>query len=136
MDKIKEFLKDKGVKLVEKTNQAVKNTKEKIKNTILNDQLRRRFQLENPHKFVVSEKEVQLNLIQELTAEHAKVYDEDDVFVFYGHNREDLQVGYYIKNLKDLQTYRITDLAEVELPVTHQDKIYDVEATAVYCEEV
>ena len=129
MDKFIEKIKDKGLKLVEKT-------KNQIKKTILDDQLRRRFQLENPRRFIVSDHEPNMNLINEIISSNAKVYEEDQVFVFYGHGNEDLKAGNYVKDLGNLQLYKIKSVVQVEIPVTLKDQVHDVLGTAVYCEEV
>ena len=129
MDKLIEKIKDKGLKLVEKT-------KKQIKKTILDDQLRRRFQLENPRRFIVSNHEPNMNLINEIISANAKVYEEDQVFVFYGHGNEDLSIGNYVKDLGNLQLYKIKSVVQVEIPVTLKDQVHDVPGTAVYCEEV
>jgi hypothetical protein len=137
MKDLKEKLKEKGLKLVEKTNDFIDSTKEKIKHTLLNDQLKRRFQLENPHKMILSEDKVDVNLIRELTAYHAKIYEEDNVFVFYGQLKDiDVAKGYYARDLNTMEVFMVKDIAEVEIPVTYKEKIYDVPATAIYCEEV
>jgi len=137
MNQFKEKLKKKGLTLIKKTNVFIDTTKKKIKETLLNDQLKRRFQLENPQKMVISKTEEDVNLIKELTAHHAKIYDEDNVFVFYG-NQSDLEVkkAFFVRNLNTMEIFRVKDIAEVEIPVTLQGKIYDVPATAVYCEAV
>lgn len=129
MDKLIESIKEKGLKLVNQT-------KEKIKKTLLDDQLKRRFQLENPRKFIISDHKPSMNLINELTSSHAKVYEEDQVFVFYGHDLDDLKEGVYVKDLADLQLYKVVSVVEVEIPVTYKEKIHDVPGTAVYCEEM
>lgn len=136
MEKLMNLLKEKGLKLVEKTNEVVNQTKDKIKQTLLNDQLKRRFQLENPKKFVVNDSIPKVNLIDELTAWHAKTYEEDLIFVFYGQHLEELKVGSFVKDLGTLEVFKIKEVAEVQIPVTYQDELHDVSATAVYCEEV
>jgi len=137
MDKFTKYLKEKGVKLVEKTNEVIDNTKSKIKDTILKDKLRRRFQLENPHKFIITEHKVDSNIINELTSTYAKVYEEDHVFVLYGHKEDNqVDIGYFVRDLKTTDLYIVKDIVNVEVPVMFEEKIYDVEGTAIYCEEL
>ncbi len=136
MEKIIHFLKEKGLKVVKKTNEIIDKTKNKVKDNMLNEQLRRRFQLENPHKMMITEKRTEVNLIQEITASHAKIYEEDYVFVFFGNQVDNhVEKGYFIKDLATLEQYVVKDIVEVEIPVTLNNKIYDVLGTAVYCEE-
>jgi hypothetical protein len=136
MKNLSSFLKENGLKLLEKTNDFIDSTKNKIKDNLLNDQLKRRFQLENPYKFIVSNQPTKVDLIKEITALNAKKYDEDHVFVFYGPKEEnDLLIGDYIKDLATLEQFIIKDMVEVEVPVTYQDKVYEVVGLAVYCEE-
>ena len=135
MEKFINFLKEKSMKIVNKTNEFVDQTKDKIKDNLLNDQLKRRFQLENPHKMLVSEKVTPVNMIQELTSSHAKIYEDDNVFVFYGPKKDNgIQIGYYIRNLATMEEFIVKDILEVEVPVTYKEKVYEVLATAVYCE--
>ncbi|QWC00119.1 hypothetical protein KHQ88_00705 [Mycoplasmatota bacterium] len=135
MEKLKNYLKDKGVKLVEKTNEVIDYTKSKIKDTILKDKLKRRFQLENPHKLMITESKVDVNLLQELTAEHAKIYEEDNIFVLYGHQKDNqVDLGYFVRDLKTMELYIVKDMVDVEIPVTFEDEIYNIEGTAIYCE--
>ncbi|MDA3931923.1 MAG: hypothetical protein PF513_04225 [Tenericutes bacterium] len=137
MEKFTKYLKEKGVKLVEKTNEVIDTTKSKIKDTILKDKLKRRFQLENPHKFVITESKVEANLLHELTATHAKIYEEDLVFVLFGHHKDNqVDVGYFVRDLKTTDLYIVKDIVNVEIPVLLDDEIYDVEGTAIYCEEL
>lgn len=137
MDKFTKYLKEKGVKLVEKTNKVIDNTKNKIKDTILKDKLKRRFQLENPHKFIITENKVEANLINEMTSTHAKIYEEDHVFVLYGHQDDNhVDIGYFVRDLKTTALYIVKDIVDVEVPVMFEDEIYDVEGTAIYCEEL
>ena len=135
MQNFKDKLKAKGLKILDKTNAFIDSTKEKIKQTLLNDQLKRRFQLENPHKMLISKELTDVNIIKELTAYHAKIYEEDNVFVFYGPlNDLDIKQGYVIRDLATMEAYKVMDIAEVDLPVTLDEKIHEVPATAVYCE--
>jgi len=137
MKKVKDFLKDKGVKLVQTTNKVIDKTKETIKDTLLYEHLRRRFQLEYPHKMIVSSEPIDVNIITELRASHAKIYEDDNVFVFFGdlsHNQ--FIIGDFVKDLATLETYKIKDIAEVEIPVTLNDVVHEVKCTAVYCEGI
>ena len=136
MDKIIRFLKEKGLKVVKKTNEFIDTTKSKVKDNILNEQLKRRFQLENPHKMMITEKRTEVNLIQEITAQHAKIYEEDYVFVFFGSRTDNhIEKGYFVKDLASLEQYIVKDIVEVEIPVTFNNELHDVVGTAVYCEE-
>ncbi|MFP4478393.1 MAG: hypothetical protein ACLFPM_03045 [Candidatus Izemoplasmatales bacterium] len=137
MDKFRKYLKEKGMKLVHKTNEVIDETKNKIKDTILKEKLKRRFQLENPHKFIISESKSDSSLINELTSTHAKVYEEDHVFVIYGHQKDNhVDIGYFVRDLKTMNLYMVKDVIDVEVPVTFEGRLYDVEGTAIYCEEL
>ncbi|MCF7924836.1 MAG: hypothetical protein K9L64_07030, partial [Candidatus Izimaplasma sp.] len=111
--------------------------KENINDTMLMDKLKRRFNLENPHKFIVTEEIAKTNLVKELSAQHAKRYDEDNIFVFFGNNEaNEIKKGFIVKDLKTLQDFIVKDIVEVEVPVELDSKSYEVIGTAVYTEEV
>ncbi|MCF7924696.1 MAG: hypothetical protein K9L64_06320 [Candidatus Izimaplasma sp.] len=137
MKNLIDSLKGKGVKVLKKANKVIKDAKENINDTMLMDKLKRRFNLENPHKFIVTEEIAKTNLVKELSAQHAKRYDEDNIFVFFG-NKEanEIKNGFIVKDLKTLQDFIVKDIVEVEVPVELDGKSYEVIGTAVYTEEV
>ncbi|MFO7968642.1 MAG: hypothetical protein ACQERX_01080 [Bacillota bacterium] len=137
MKNLVDSLKEKGLKVFKKANKVISDAKENVSDTMLMDKLKRRFNLENPHKFIVSEKRVKTNIVKELSAQHAKRYDEDDIFVFFGSNEaNEIKKGYIVKDLKSLEDYIIKDIVEVEVPVEFDGKSYEVIGTAVYTEEL
>lgn len=124
-----------GLRMIEKTKEGFQKAKENIENTLLEDHLRRRFNLENPYKFQMVSTEPFQKVIEEWLPRHAKRYDEDDVFVFYGSmSRNDFHADDVIRDLSSNTDYRIKSIMEVFIPVTYEDKAVDVIATAVDCE--
>ncbi|MDD3957374.1 MAG: hypothetical protein PHW40_03040 [Candidatus Izemoplasmatales bacterium] len=129
-------LHDLGLSVVEKTKKGIKQVKESIENTVLEDQLRKRFNLENPYKFQLVKPDRSLgSWIQEQMPRHAKRYDEDDLFVFYGSIEQNgFSKGEIIKDLSDEAMYKIVHQVEVCVSVRLDEKAHDVVATAVSCE--
>ena len=131
-------LRDLGIKSMEKTKAGFSKVKAGIENTLLEDNLRKRFNLVNPYKFqIIKDKEARNTIIDELFYRHAKRYDEDDLFVFYGSiEQNDLQKGYYVRDLSANADYEIKEIMEVQIPIEYQGKNYDVTCTATVCELV
>lgn len=128
-----EKLKQVGLTIIDKAKTGYKNTRDSIEQNFLNDSLRKRFNLENPYKFIIMDNVEKTSFLNELLPRHAKRYNEDDVFVFYGSLLDnDIKVGYIIKDLSDNTLYKVKELAMVQVPVTYNNKDYDVECTAVY----
>jgi len=126
-----------GIKIVEKTKAGIKKAKTGIENTLLEDHLRKRFNLENPYKFQIIKDKAKNSIIDELFYRHAKRYEEDDLFVFYGPlAANDLQKGYYIRDLSINADYEIKEVMEVEVPVEYNGKGYEIIGTAVITELV
>ncbi|MDD4184600.1 MAG: hypothetical protein PHI01_04230 [Candidatus Izemoplasmatales bacterium] len=126
-----------GIKIVEKTKAGIKKAKTGIENTLLEDHLRKRFNLENPYKFQIIKDKAKNTIIDELFYRHAKRYEEDDLFVFYGSlAANDLHKGYYIRDLSINADYEIKEVMEVEVPVEYNGKGYEIIGTAVITELV
>jgi hypothetical protein len=124
-----------GLEVVKKTKQGIQKAKASIENTLLEDNLRHRFNLENPYKFQMLSSKPLKNVVEELLPRHAKRYDEDDIFIFYGamaHN--DFHPGDEFRDLSSNATYRINSVMEVFVPVLYENESHDVVATAVDCE--
>lgn len=130
-----EKLKQVGLTIIDKAKTSYKTTRDSIEQNFLNDSLRKRFNLENPYKFIIMDNVEKTSFLNELLPRYAKRYNEDDVFVFYGSLADnDIKVGYIIKDLSDNTLYKVKELAMVQVPVTYNNKDYDVECTAVYGE--
>ena len=131
----KDKLKDLGIEVytaAKKEYDAVVNTAKKDFKDI---KLRRRFNLENPHRFLLLDSKNRIKALGNIFAKHAKKYVEDDIFVFYGSKfSNDLEVGHQIKDLSDDAVYEIMEVIDVTIPVTLDHKVVDTECTAVYCE--
>lgn len=135
-EKIKDFshqLKRLGIQVVDTAKKEIEKAVSGFENTILEDNLRRRFNLENPYLFEINTNS-KSNLITSLLPRHAKRYDEDNLFVFYGSvHKNDLNQGYKIKDLSDNAEYEIEEVVEVSIPVEYEGKSYSVLCTAVTC---
>ena len=137
MENFIDKLKNKGLKVFNKAKKSIKDTKESISDTILLDKLKRRFNLENPYKVIVSEKRVKSNLMKEISAQNAKRYDEDDIFVVFGNNEaNEIKSGFVVKDLKSMQDYIVKEVVEIEVPVEYERNTYEVVGTALYTEEL
>ncbi|MFA7075962.1 MAG: hypothetical protein WC152_04745 [Candidatus Izemoplasmatales bacterium] len=132
-ESFKDKLKKTGLNIIAKAKNGYSNARNSIEQNFLNDSLRKRFNLENPYKFLVMDDKEKSNFINELLPRHAKRYIEDDIFVFYGNLSEtDVKVGYFIKDLSDESIYKVQDLATVKVRVTYEGSEYEVDGTAVY----
>ena len=138
MKKVQNFterLKSIGLNIAEKAKSSYKTAKNSIEQNLLNDSLRRRFNLENPYKFLVMDNQEKTSFINEMLPKHAKRYIEDNIFVFYGSPKDnDIRVGYIIKDLSDETIYKVKEVVNVEVTVTYDNKTYEVDGTAVYGE--
>jgi len=123
-----------GLKVVKTIEKGVVDTRKGIEDTLLEDELHRRFNLENPYRFAVRDPKAKTSPLAEWTARNAKRYDEDDLFVFYGDPaRTGLAAGQIVTDLSDNAEYEIENVVAVEIGVTHQDRTHEVPATAVRC---
>lgn len=126
-------LKDLGIEIysaAKKEYEAVVSSAEK---QIRKEKLRKRFNLENPYKFNLLDSGFRIKALDSLFSRHAKRYDEDDIFVFFGGNdKNHFKKGHRIKDLSDNTIYEIIEIVEVTLPVTFEDNSVDVTCTAVY----
>lgn len=128
-------LKELGLSAYHKAKKGVMDAKQTALNTVLDEQLKHRFNLENPYKFVIGGNDEKVGIIDELTARHAKRYDEDDLFVFYGKpEKNDFHLGQTIVDLSDKAEYTVTSIVEVTVPVEYNHQVYDCLATAVMTE--
>ncbi len=75
-------LRELGLKAVKTIEKGVVSTRKGIENTLMNEELRRRFNLENPYKFEIRDAKAKTNLFTGLAARNAKRYEDDDLFVF------------------------------------------------------
>lgn len=133
---MKEFtkkLKNLGIGLYKKAKKEVKSAKSATERTLLADKLRRRFNLENPFKFIITHKDDSSSLIDKYLPRHAKRYNEDDIFVFYGDNSNNsINKGDIVKDLSDETKYEVIEMVDVTLPVKLDGKVYDVPCVAAY----
>jgi HSP90 family molecular chaperone len=120
-----------GLDLYKKAKNGYENAKTAAEQTILNDQLRKRFNLENPYKFVVTNEKDKATIINKYIPRHAKRYNEDDIFVFYGEDN-DIAKGDVITDLSDETKYEVIQTVDVTMPVKLNDKVYDVPCVAAY----
>lgn len=129
VDKLKKI----GINIATKAQETFNSTRNSIEQNFLNDSLRKRFNLENPYKFVIMNSMEKPSVINELLPRHAKRYLEDDIFVFYGTIKDnDILEGYIIKDLSDETMYKVLEIVDVKVNVTYQNKEYEVDGVAVY----
>ncbi len=101
--------------------------------TFHKEKLKKRFNLENPYKFVLLDSGIRVKLLDNLLARHAKRYDEDDILVFFGKKRENkFKPKQRIKDISDNTIMEIIELVDVSISVSLGNKEYDVPCTAVY----
>jgi hypothetical protein len=132
---IQDKIKNIGLQIADRAKTTYKSARNSVERNLLKDSLRRRFNLENPYKFVIMENMDKAKLIDELLPKHAKRYIEDDIFVFYGERKDnDIKLGYIIKDLSDQTLYKVKEIVDVVIRVTLDDLDYDVDCIAVYGE--
>jgi hypothetical protein len=128
-------LRDLGIKIYQSAKNSISSAKSSVENTILEENLKHRFNLENPYKFIVLSEPKKIGVINELSSRHAKRYDEDDLFVFYGKlENNEFQKGHIIRDISNNAEYSIKEILEVSVPVEYKHKSYDVIGTAVMCD--
>jgi hypothetical protein len=134
---MKEFatkLKELGLKVIKKVETGIDAAKNTVEANILNDNLRRRFNLENPYRFVVCEPNAKPSFVQTLLPVHAKRYVEDDTFIFFGAPTETkYRVNDIVTDISDNARYQIVQLEGVLTTVVLNDKEHEVKGTAVKC---
>ncbi len=122
-----------GVSLYNRALNEMKSMKSAAEQSLFNDKLRKRFNLENPYRFLIYNESNKATFFDQHIARHAKRYNEDDVFVFYGDQESsNISVGDYVKDLSDETEYEVINLVDVTMPIRYEDKVYDVVCTAVY----
>ncbi|MDP2425708.1 MAG: hypothetical protein Q8M70_05090 [bacterium] len=127
-------LKELGLKVVKRVEEGIDFAKSSVDSTILHDNLRRRFNLENPYRFIVCEPNTKPSILQTLLPTNAKRYEEDDLFVFFGSKEETkLRPGDIVHDLADSAKYEIKEIETVLVVVSYNNKDYEVSGTAVKC---
>jgi|AntAceMinimDraft_17_1070374.scaffolds.fasta_scaffold02107_3 hypothetical protein len=100
---------------------------------IRKDKLRKRFNLENPYRFVLLDSKIRVKLFDGLMAKHAKRYDEDDILVFFGSKDDNnFQAKQHIKDLSDETIYEILEIIDVTMPVKCDETVVEVPCAAIY----
>lgn len=126
-------LKELGIEIANAAKKEYKAVVLGAEKQIRKDKLRRRFNLENPFRFVLLDSKTRIKLFDGLMARHAKRYDEDDILVFFGRKEDNnFQSKQRIKDLSDESVYEIIEIVDVMMPVKHEDKVVEVACTAVY----
>jgi hypothetical protein len=133
IEDLAEKLKKVGINVATKVKETYNTAKESMDKNFLNDSLKRRFNLENPYKFIVMTDNSKTNLVNELLPRNAKRYIEDEIFVFFGtlEDNDDIKLGNYIKDISDNSFYEVLELAPVKVSVTYENKEYEVDGVAV-----
>ena len=132
-----ERLKELGVEISNAAKEEYEAIKSQAGKQIKKNKLRKRFNLEHPFRFVLLDGSMRLKPLDRFMARHAKRYDEDDILVFFGSQRENhFKAKQRIKDLSDESVYEIIEIVDVMLPVTLENKDYDVPCTAVYCKVI
>jgi hypothetical protein len=125
-------VKDLGLNFYNKAKSGIKTVKKTTEQKLLADKLRKRFNLENPYKFLIITKGVK-SIIKNHISHHAKRYNEDDIFVFYGEKEDnDINIGDEVKDLSDETKYEVVQVLDVTMTVKYEDDSYDVPCTAIY----
>lgn len=130
---LREKLKGLGIEVYNNAKKEYEAVLKGAKKQIRKDKLRKRFNLENPYRFVLLDNKVRVKFLDSLTARHAKRYNEDDILVFYGGVEENnFLIDQRIKDLSDDTILVIQEVIEVTIPVSLNEEVFDVPCTAIY----
>lgn len=100
---------------------------------IRKDKLKKRFNLENPYRFVLLDSQTRVKMLDRFFARHAKRYDEDDILVFFGNKASNhFKNKQKIQDLSDNTILEVIETVDVMIPVSFEEKTVDVACTAVY----
>jgi hypothetical protein len=136
MSKKRDFssrLKDLGIEIANAAKKEYKAVVSGAEKQIRKDKLRKRFNLENPYRFVLLDSKIRVKLLDGLMAKHAKRYDEDDILVFFGSKEDNnFQAKQQIKDLSDETIYEVIETVDVTIPVKFEEKVVEVACTAIY----
>ena len=122
-----------GLKVYKRAKKEFNDFKTAAEQNLFADKLRSRFNLENPYKFIIIKKGEKLTFMDKYLPKHAKRYNEDDIFVFYGETKDTgIAAGDRVRDLSDETMYEVVQTVDVTIPVNYEDKVYDVPCTAVY----
>ena len=127
-------LKELGYEMLNAAKREVGTVVATAEKQVKKEKLKRRFNLENPYKFVLLDSSKRIRFLDSMFARHAKRYDEDDILVFFGTNKSNgFQPHHRIKDLSDNSIFEVLEIVEVSLPVKYEEKEVEVPCTAVYC---
>lgn len=130
-------LKDLGVEIYHAAKKEYDAVVASAEKQFTKEKLRKRFNLENPYRFVLLDTSVRCKLLERFFSRNAKRYDDDDILVFFGTKSENkFKQKHRIKDLSDNTVYEIVELVEVTIPVTMENQDIDVPCTAVYCKVI
>lgn len=129
----KDRLKGLGIEIVtaakREYNAALTGAEKQIKK----EKIRKRFNLENPYKFILLDDTKRIKWLDKFFARHAKRYDEDDILVFFGTQKENhFKPHQRIKDLSDESIMEIIEVVDVSIPVKLEEDVIDTPCTAVY----
>lgn len=126
-------LKNLGIEIYNAAKKEIGAVKSSTEKEIRKDKLRKRFNLENPYRFVLLDSKTRVKLLDGLMAKHAKRYDEDDILVFFGSKEDNnFQPKQHIKDLSDETVYEVLEIVDVFMPVKYKEKVVEVPCTAIY----
>ncbi len=130
-------LKDLGIEIYNAAKKEYDAVVASAEKTFNKEKLRKRFNLENPYRFVMLDTSFHCKLLERFFARNAKRYDEDDILVFFDTKSENgFQPKHRIKDLSDNTMYEIIEVVDVTIPVTLENQDIDVPCTAVYCKVI
>jgi len=130
---LREKLKGLGIEVYNNAKKEYNAVLKGARKQIRKDKLRKRFNLENPFKFVLLDNKIRVKFLDNLTSRHAKRYNEDDILVFFGSIEENnFLINQKIKDLSDSTVYVIQEVIDVTIPVTLEKEVVDAPCTAIY----
>ncbi|XMB73136.1 hypothetical protein RJI07_04280 [Mycoplasmatota bacterium WC30] len=126
-------LKDLGIEICNAAKKEYEVVVSGAEKTLHKEKLKKRFNLENPYKFVLLDSGLRIKILDNWLAKHAKRYDEDDILVFFGDKKYNkFKPKQRIKDLSDETVMEIIELVDVSISVSLNNKEVDVPCTAVY----
>lgn len=129
----KSRLKDLGIEIYNAAKKEVDSVVTSAETQISNEKLRRRFNLENPYRFLLMDRPCKIKCLSSFFAKHAKRYDDDDILVFFGSkSKTKFKAKQRIKDLSDNTIMEIIELVDVKISVSLNEREIEVPCTAVY----
>lgn len=126
-------LKDLGVEIYNAAKKEYESVVSSAERQVSMSKLKKRFNLENPYRFVLLDSSTRVKWLDSFFAKHAKRYDDDDILVFFGSKAQNkFKVKQRIKDISDNTIMEVIEMVDVKITVTLNEEEVEVPCTAIY----